>query len=509
MHRRIAILLLLAVFSVNVYRAWTQSVTTDEAFAYNLFLKGAWSNLIGPYDASNHVLYSILAKTCITLFGLTEFTLRIPSLLGGLLYLVAVFRLSRRLLGEGWLLLLSVALLSLNPHLMDFMSAARGYGLALALFLWALDQVLGYVEAPAGREGAPPNRALVPRAAIGLALAVTANLTLLMPAAGLAAIFLLVLLFDKELGGAERAARRWWLAVWRFVTPAALTAHAILVLPFARTAGPNSFYVGEPTVRMSMVTLVGQSLFHHPLSGPLATVLPGGGFWYPLLIVFVPLVLAATALACLVAASRWRSQLSFRRLEGTDRFLLLGGGSLLLSVALLAVAHGAFGLPYPHGRTGLFLVPLFILTVFALWASIRKYRLAAIVAGLPLAAVALLALVHFLVYFQTNHYGEWRFDRSTKRIVQLIRERQRIELRPKVRVGVMWLFEPTLNFYRELYRLTWMEPVTRNGPEGNYDYYVLLLDDSSLVAKRGLKVLYTDPVAGVLLAEAGPAAAKP
>lgn len=133
---------MLAVFSVNVHRAW--------------------SKLIGPYDASNHVLYSILAKTCITLFGLTEFTLRIPSLLGGLLYLVVVFHLSRRLLGEGWLRLLAVALLCLNPHLTDFMSAARGYGLALA---------------------------------------VAANLTLLMPAAGLAAIFLLVLLLDKALGG--------------------------------------------------------------------------------------------------------------------------------------------------------------------------------------------------------------------------------------------------------------------------------------------------------------------
>jgi hypothetical protein len=246
------------------------------------------------------------------------------------------------------------------------------------------------------------------------------------------------------------------------------------------------------------------SLFHHPLPGSVARFLPGAGFWYPLLKVFVPLVLATTALACLVAASRWWRRVSFRRLDGTDRFLLLGGGSLLLSVALLAVAHGAFGLPYPYQRTGLYLVPLFILTVFALWASIRKYRLAAIVAGLPLGALALLALAHFLVYFQTNHYREWRFDRSTKQMVQLIRERQRIEPRPKVRVGAMWLFEPSLNFYRERYRLAWMEPVTRNGPEGSYDYYVLLLDDSSLVARRGLTVLYTDPFADALLAAAQP-----
>jgi hypothetical protein len=494
MPRRIAILLLLAVFSVNVYRAWTQSVTIDEAFAYNLFLKGSWSKLIGPYDASNHVLYSILAKTCITLLGLTEFTLRIPSLLGGLLYLLAVFRLSRRLLGEGWLLLLPVAMLSLNPLVMDLMSAARGYGLALGLFLWALDQALGYVEAPAGR-------ALVRKVSIGLALAVAANLTLLLPAAGLAAIFLLVLLLDKELGGADRAARRGWLAFLDFVAPGALTALAILALPLAK-AGMHSFYLGESTLTNSLQGLAEASLFHHPLAGSVQRLLPGTGFWFPLLQVLGPLVLAATAVACLVAASRWRRRVSFRRLEATDQFLLLGGGSLILSLVLLVVAHGTFGLPYPYQRTGLYLIPLFVLTIFALWASIRKYRLAAIAAGLPLGALALLVLVHFLANFQTNHYGEWRFDRSTKQMVRLIRERQRSEPRPNVRVGVMWLFEPSLNFYRERYRLTWMEPVTRQGPEGSYDYYVLSLDDSSLVAKRGLTVLYTDAYANVVLAAA-------
>jgi hypothetical protein len=340
---------------------------------------------------------------------------------------------------------------------------------------------------------------------VGLALAVAANLTLLMPATGLAALFLLVLLLDEELGGAERAARRRWLAFGEFVAPAALTALAILALPLAK-ASLVSFYIGEPTMTRSLEGLADASLFHHPLPGSL---LLGTGFWHPLLNVFVPLVLAATAWGCLVAASRWRRRVSFRQLEGTDQFLLLGGGSLILSVALLAVAHATFGLPYPYQRTGLYLVPLFVLTVFALWASIRKYRLAAIAAGLPLAALALLALVHFLAGFQTNHYGDWLFDRSTKQMVQLVRERHRIEPRLKVRVGATWPFEPSLNFYRERYRLTWMEPVTRNGPDGSYDYYVLSLDDSSLVAKRGLTVLYTDPYAHVALAMAQPGAARP
>ena len=126
MYRRTAILLLLALFSVNVYRAWTQSITIDEAFAESLFLNGRLELLFTSYDACHHVLHTILSKLSVLLFGLSEHTLRIPSLLGGLLYLITVYRLARHVFGEGRQFLLAVALLSLNPLVLDFMSAARG-----------------------------------------------------------------------------------------------------------------------------------------------------------------------------------------------------------------------------------------------------------------------------------------------------------------------------------------------------------------------------------------------
>jgi uncharacterized membrane protein len=178
MHRRFALLLLAFVFAASVYRAATQSFTTDEAFSYNLFLSGSWSRLFGGYDAAHHVLYSILAKLSITLFGLSEFALRLPALVGCLLYLAAAYRLCRRLLPYGAAFLLPLALLSLNPHMLDFFSAARGYGLAIAFLLWALHWTLDYVESP--------EAAILRRIALALALAVSANLTTLPPALALA-----------------------------------------------------------------------------------------------------------------------------------------------------------------------------------------------------------------------------------------------------------------------------------------------------------------------------------
>ncbi|HSW50303.1 MAG TPA: hypothetical protein VLH09_09025, partial [Bryobacteraceae bacterium] len=107
MYCRIAVLLLLVLLTVNVYRAATQSIVHDEAFSWDLFLSGPWPQLLNSYQTSHHVLHTVLCKISIQLLGLSEISMRLPSLLGGLLYLVMVFRISRRIFGEGRLFLLA------------------------------------------------------------------------------------------------------------------------------------------------------------------------------------------------------------------------------------------------------------------------------------------------------------------------------------------------------------------------------------------------------------------
>lgn len=492
MYRRIATLLLFALLAVNVYRAYTQSITTDEAFAQSLFLTGSWSQLFNSFDACHHVLHTILCKLSISSFGLSELTLRIPSLLGGLLYLVTIFRLSRRLFGEGRLFLLSVALLSLNPLILDYLSVARGYGLALALFLWAMYQMLLYT-------GAPADRVLVYKAGLGLGLSAAANLTLLVPGAALALIFLAILACDRRVSE----------AIDCFVVPGIVTSFVIVILPLTK-AHRDSFYVGQPSLGDTLRSLLAPSLFHLPVDQRVLAFLPPYGFWFPLFTyVLVPLVLTATALACCVFLYQWVRRKAFTRLEPEARFLLLGGGALLVSIGLLVVLNRAFHVLYPYERTGLYLVPLFVLTALALPLVLRERRVAFLAAGLPVWLVSLLCLVQFGAQFQTTHYSEWYFDASTKKIVGLIRERQAKQPLAKVRVGVTWMIEPSMNFYRRMYKLDWLEPLTRNGADGEFDYYVLLAEDAPLIAKRGLSVLYSDSLSGASLAVPGRAGPAP
>ena len=130
--------------------------------------------------------------------------MRLPSLLGGMLYLAMALRLARLLFGAGPAAFLCVALLGLNPFILDFLSAARGYGMALAFLLCALDQMVRYL----GDGG----EARLYRAPVALALAVAANLTFAVPGTMLAIAFALAVLAGEraqlDAGGPLPGSRR-------------------------------------------------------------------------------------------------------------------------------------------------------------------------------------------------------------------------------------------------------------------------------------------------------------
>ena len=135
------ILLLGALVAVNAYRAWTQSITYDEAYTYQLYVSGPVGGILANTSANNHVLFSLLAKATTTAFGPSELSLRLPSVAAGAIYFATIFLLGRLVLGYVPTFTITVAALALNPLVLDFLSAGRGYGLALALFMGGFYQL--------------------------------------------------------------------------------------------------------------------------------------------------------------------------------------------------------------------------------------------------------------------------------------------------------------------------------------------------------------------------------
>src|SRR5439155_9451208 len=144
------------------------------------------------------------------------------------IYCIGLFRLSRFLFGRGLWFLLSIALNSLNPLILDYLSAARGYGLGLASFTWGPYSLLRFVSRTPDSDSA----AIKAGAAAGLAAA--AQLTYVAPAIAIGAVAILL--------------TRQWRASFRMVATAAGITVAILAWPMRRATRAD-FYVGLPTFR--------------------------------------------------------------------------------------------------------------------------------------------------------------------------------------------------------------------------------------------------------------------
>jgi hypothetical protein len=515
--RATAALLLVALFAANVYRAATQSVAHDEGVAFGWLLAGGWGRVLEFEHGNHHVISDLLCKLSIEVFGLSDFSLRIPALLGGLLYFVSLFALSAALFGEGLLFLLAVAALSLNPFVLDYLSCARGYGPALGFFFYSLYQAAEFLGMKRGDRGAARRPLVLGGVALGLSLG--CNPIMVFPGVALVAGLVLLLAADSLMARPEPAAdpaptkpRKSGKrqrnapaaeappafgkqALVYFAVPAGATAAFFLMLP-KKLIELEEGYTGPESLLAIVRELARHSLVHSP-SGckGLTALIPTEVLIRFAAAVAVPALVAGLAGAGVVLARRWKREGSLDAIAPADRFLLLLAGVVAATGVLVAASRHIFQMPYPELRTAMYWLPLLTLACLGL---VRMWPMAWV--RIPLAVVLTVCVAQFATQFNTRYFAEWAYCAAGKDMVGIIRA-QRREAGKKVSVGLSWQLEPVVNFYRVAWKLDWMNPVYRASPDGEFDYFLLLNDDVQLVERRGLKVLLRDPLSRVVLAK--------
>jgi hypothetical protein len=512
-----ALAFLALLFAVNVYRAWTQSIVHDEAYTYELFLDAPASALFERYDPNHHILYTLLAKLCVVLFGPSEFSLRLPSLAAGTLYFFTVYRLSLLLFPGAFPFVLSVLLLSLNPLLLDFLVAARGYGMALALFLYALYQLVLFLSEAGSVARTAPSHRLLHRAAVALGLSIAANLTLLFPVAALTTLFLVALaaverstLADSRTQKKKKKRARatvrdpgpgfFRAGCLHLLLPLAILMYGFFLIVPVQMAQLGNFYAGLPSPAESVENLVGLSFSHNDGLWNLNRSSALGKAWdRAIAFGLLPLIALAGAWHWFEISRKWLHREPPAERVEMDAALYLTNGTLLGSCGLLVAAHYLADLPYPVDRTGLYFLPLVTLACVLSLQILRPKGIFGKVFALSFDVVLVIFVVEFAIQFNTSHFAVWRYDADTRTIVKTIEARERGGAR-SVRVGATWQLEPSLNFYRTTWALNWMQPVDRSGPVGDYDYYVLALGDRGLMDSRHLHKLYDSPRSAVILA---------
>src|SRR5579872_1776708 len=137
-HNRAALICLaIAALCIVVIRACLQSITVDEADSFLQYARNPQPSHWWPVS-DNHVLNSLLTRLTTTIFGVSNLTVRLPALLGALLYIGSALYLCLLVTNRKLLQWLLFVCLVYNPMLLDYLVAARGYSLAIGFFLAAV-----------------------------------------------------------------------------------------------------------------------------------------------------------------------------------------------------------------------------------------------------------------------------------------------------------------------------------------------------------------------------------
>ena len=215
---KLAFFFLAAVFAMQVYQAAEEPIRGGEAYIYDRFVRPTTRQILAQELLNRDVLSSLLEKRSVGLFHVSPFSVRLPSLLFGLLYLRSLWQLARLLLGGGRGFLVATVAAGVIPLEWDCFSRANGVGGALALMLCAVWLVIQYLTC---NQNVNPIKLNLSGACLGLSVAM--RLDFVLPAAALGLVWLVIF-----------ARRKQW-AVWtdRILVPAVVSALVILAVPLS------------------------------------------------------------------------------------------------------------------------------------------------------------------------------------------------------------------------------------------------------------------------------------
>jgi hypothetical protein len=508
-YRGITWSLLALPFSLTFYRAATQSIVHDEALTYEWFLDHGVYHILS-FNATNHVLFTVMAKLFVKVFGVTELNLRAPSLIATAAYLVFTYLLCGTLFGDSFLLPVAVAMLCLNPQILDFMPAARGYILGMACLTASMYFVIRAMERgefePQDREW----RWSCAVASLFLALSVASNLTNVIPSASLVLSFVLVALPGfSVLREAER--HKLWIFSRYVILPGFLLGSAIL-WPFLIQARPMQFYVGAHRAADSVRDFFNASFLYKwtgdYYSASLGAVPPSQSSWQATVsglgvYVVLPLVFLFVAVALFIVS---RQPLETRRKQ-TLRCQLFGGAASMC-VSLNYVLHILFKVNYPVSRTCLYFISLFTIGGLLL-AQELFFRFPSSPLRVLGLAFAICVLFDYGISLNTKYFRASAYDAISRDVFWAIEADARSKGLSRVRTGGTWWYEPELNFYRRRYHAEWMMPYDIKdrsyfweSPDSlaspsDYDYFVFTPASDPGLGGPQVRTIFHDTLTGL------------
>ena len=408
-----------SIFAYVAYRAHHLSFTHDESLTFSIL----FGNEIYTNSANNHLLNTYLMDFCLRIWGDTEGVLRLPNVLGFLIYSFFSYKISQRLTGS-FLQIACFLLLLLNPFILDFFSLARGYGLSLAMMMgsiYFLLKILGNYKS------------LVDNYLFALfsIYAVIANFTLLIFYLAAMSVWGLIWLYHEK-----------WKVFIRAIPLSILLAQGIILFNLMKflfyLKSINGLYAGgtsgfvKSVVDSNIICL----LYNENM---------GEGFLKDMLIY------AVIFSFLIIFAFNFISFFKKPLLKSSLILMVV----LVISSIIPIVQNRVLGILYPTERTASFYYILWILP--CVFYAFQKPILKKIHAATVYAFTSFIIL-NFINTANLKYCNSWKYDADTKDMMLTVNQ-LRIEkkLPDTVRLTVYWLYEPASNiYYRSRWQYDWI-----------------------------------------------------
>lgn len=423
-----------------IWRADSIAITHDEAYTYKHYMQRPLLKIMsyrGPAIPNNHLLNTILAKYSVKIFGLSHFNMRIPNLLFCAVFLWYAGLLAKKL-ETPFAQVLGFIVLTTHIFFFDFFPLARGYGMGIALLTASIYHFYMFRKLGNGKH--------CYRTLIYAALAVYANFTFLYP--------YLALLVCMNLGGIAdgiKGSKAWWL-----INRPILVVSSILAL-----------FIFKPLLTISKQLFGGMANFWDDTARTLLWEMMYTNNQHLLNTIALILSLSIVAgFAALISdAFIWPRYKKFFYHE-----ILIW-----MSITVLGqiVQHHLLGTQYLQGRTALLYAPMYIVFLVFLIDRLSELKSLVITKHAILSFASIILIVNFFTNANTKSTLEWKYDQHSDEVLADIQNNLPNVQTEAISIGVSWVYEPALNFYRESDEAQWLKPINRDAVVDKHPFYLL------------------------------------
>ncbi len=447
----------LALLTYTILRAHYICMTHDESGSYRIWLNfDIFSCFVDPgcwRTANLHFLFVLLMKGTVGLFGDSELAIRLPSIIGHLVYLYFSWRLVKMWSSSSWLVLCGFIILNANPFLLEFFSLARGYGLAMTCMMASIFYVSDFIK--------NKNNGAAWGMFVWAFLAVFSNYTMLNYYACMIAVVALVFIF-LYLKKIETNLLAWKKLLFAGVVVSGFMG-VILYMPITTLSKVGEFEYGAVSFWDTISSNIKRSMY-------------GVKYFNEFNVEIFAAVLILLLTIGGVASIRW----FFKEPHNKSAQFSVAAFLLPFLTGLASIVqHYLLDVNYLVGRTALIFLPLVAITVFMTFVQCVKFGKKRWLKFLPFL-IAGFVVVHAIRSFQFTHSSEWWYDSHTKAVLEYLDEKT-----PEgktVTLGVHWIFQPTADFYFRSIPFDFCEPLVYEKEyrkDDLYDYYYIQPGDES------------------------------